>query len=104
MARFIGTGGVLPTVAAPFDSGARESELADRLTGLIFSDKSGNLLIDQSIDGTNWDVTQTLAVVGGTGQGFSVELLAPYYRVRFVPSADTTVFRLAARLASAGAR
>lgn len=104
MARFIGTQ-IPPTVAAPYISGAVQSGLSDRVTGLIFSDKAGTLYLDQSAFSAAepfWDYVQSQAVTANTGIGFSFELLAPVYRMRFVPTVDTTVFRLAARQSSAG--
>lgn len=103
MARFVGTR-TPPTTATPYNSGGAVTQYADRVTGLVFSNTAGNLFVDQSTDGSNWDHTDTVAVVASTGKAFSYEIYAPYYRVRYVPTTNPTVFRLAARLASAGSR
>ncbi len=104
MARFVGTT-TPPTTAAPYNSGPRESGSGDRLVGLVFSDTAGNLHVDQSGNGgTNWDFTETVAVAAGVGQKLSIELVAPSYRVRYVPTTNPTVFRLSARQSSSGAR
>jgi hypothetical protein len=105
MARFTGTR-TPPTTAAPFDSGSLQADLADRIVGLVFSDTAGTLFLDQSVTGqpSQWDYVQQTAVTGGTGVGFSFELLAPFYRIRYVPTANPTVFRLGSRPTSAGPR
>ena len=79
------------------------TDLHDRITGLIFSDKAGVLHVEQSGDGTNWDWDDTVTVVVSTGVKFSFELSGPYVRLRYVNGAAAqTVFRLAARFSSAG--
>lgn len=103
MARFIGSTNP-PTTGTPYNSGARQTGAGDRIVGLVFSDTAGNLYVDQSGDGTNWDYTDSVAVAAGAGQKISVELVAPYYRVRYVPTTNPVAFRLTARQSSAGAR
>lgn len=103
MSRFVGTH-TPPTTAAPYNSGGAVTQFSDRITGIVFSDTAGNLFVDQSTDGANWDYTDTLAIAAGVGKAFSYEVYGPYYRVRYVPTANPTVFRLAARESSAGSR
>src|SRR5688572_30165098 len=75
----------------------------DHVVGLVFADQAGSLIIEQSADGSNWDLQETIAVVANTGQGFKKDLYAPYVRVRYVNGATPqTVFRLTARFSSAG--
>jgi hypothetical protein len=70
---------------------------------LVFADEAGSLNIEQSADGTNWDLTETISVVADTGQGFKKDIYAPYVRLRYVNGgSDQTVFRIAARFSSAG--
>jgi hypothetical protein len=57
-----------------------------RIVGTAFSNTAGSLNVDQSSDGVNWDVSTTTAVSAGTGTSFSVEVVAPYARVRFAGS------------------
>lgn len=65
------------------------------ITGGVFSDQSGSLEVQQSPDGTNWDVLSTFAVTGGTGQGFSVEIVYPFGRIVYTNGATAqTIFRL----------
>jgi len=82
------------------------AENYDRVTGLVFSDTAGTLYLDQSSTGAagEWDYSQSQAVVANTGAGFSFELIAPYYRFRYVPTANGTVFRFSSRQSAAGAR
>jgi hypothetical protein len=76
-------------------SGTESALITGRLVGSCFSDQSGTLYIEQSPDGTNWDVVDSFSVTGGSGIGFSVEKVCPYARVRYVNGATAqTVFRL----------
>jgi len=77
----------------------------NKITGLIYADQSLTVYIDQSIDMTNWDVVSIVNYIGtATDGGFSVEIIAPYARVRFDNSSgsDTEKCRKTVRL-SAGA-
>lgn len=66
-----------------------------RITGTVFADQAGTLYVDQSSDGTNFDTTTSVSVTASTGAPFSVEVVAPYGRLRYVNGATAqTVFRL----------
>lgn len=66
-----------------------------RITGTVFADVAGTLYIDQSSDGTNYDIITTVAVSAGVGTSFSIEVFSPNARVRYVNGATIqTVFRL----------
>lgn len=65
-----------------------------RIVGSIFSNSSGSLKIEQSPDGTNWDAETDVAITGATATPFSVEVVAPYARIVFVPSATNTTLRI----------
>lgn len=99
--------------SATFTGRTRMTNRDDRVVGTVFSDTAGTLFIEQSSDpragdpasaaAAAWDVQTEYPVVGNDGKGFSEELVAPYWRVRFTNSANPqTVFRLHARTASAG--
>jgi len=63
--------------------------------GSAYADQPGTLYVEQSPDGSNWDVVDSFSVSAGTGLKFSVEKVLPYLRVRYVNgAADQTVFRL----------
>lgn len=78
----------------------------DTVKGTIFSDTAGTLHIEQGFrDSTGtirWDVDSTYDVVANDGSGFSEELVAPLWRVRFVQAGTQTVFRLFATTTAAG--
>jgi len=77
----------------------------NKVTGLIYADQDLTIYVDQSIDMSNWDVVTTINYIGtATDGGFSVEIIAPYARVRFDNSSgsDTESCRKTVRL-SAGA-
>jgi len=66
-----------------------------RITGSVFADQAGTLNVQQSSDGTNWDVVSSFSVLASAGTGFSVELVCPYVRLNYVNGATAqTVFRL----------
>lgn len=66
-----------------------------RIVGSVYSDQAGTLYIEQSPDGVNWDVVVSINYAAGTTPGFSVEVLAPEARLRYVNGATAqTVFRL----------
>lgn len=65
------------------------------ICGSCFSNANGTVYVDQSADGTNWDVSTSVAVTGGTGASLgNISVVAPYARVRFVPGASNTTLRL----------
>jgi hypothetical protein len=91
--------------AGTWDTGQLQTGLADRVTGTVFADQAGTLFIEQSFDGTNYDLSKSVAVLASAGQGFSEEIVAPYLRVRYVNGATPqTVFRVYMRMSSAGSR
>lgn len=66
-----------------------------RIVGTIFTDHASTLYVDQSQDNTNWDYSSSFPVTASTGLAFSVEVIAPYCRLRVVNSAGAaqTVLR-----------
>jgi hypothetical protein len=103
MARYSGTKTPLTGAGTvTLDLGAGRD---DWVVGMVFADQAGNIFIEQSMDGTNWDLSTTYAVSANDGKGFKEEIFAPYVRVRYVNGATPqTVFRLTARFSSAGPR
>jgi hypothetical protein len=79
------------------------TDRADSISGTVIADQGGTLFVEQSFDGTNWDLSDSIAVVANTGQGFSKTLYAPYVRLRYVNGATGQgSFRLYSRFTSAG--
>lgn len=98
---FIGTTTPL-TGNAAFTSDVHITDRVDQLGGIVKTDQSGSLTVQQSSDGTNWDYTDTQAVTS-TGAKFVFDLVAPYVRIVYTNGATPqTSFRLAARGRSAG--
>lgn len=92
---------------ATYTSGTMLSERNDNLAGVVFADQSGSLIIEQGVDGTNWDKKTVVAISAASGPGegttFSEPLLLPYFRVRYANGGtDQGTFRIAARFISAG--
>lgn len=91
--------------AGVWSTGQLQAGLADRITGSVFADQTGTIYIEQSGDGTNWDISTNYPVVASTGSGFSEELVLPYVRVRYVNGGTQQgVFRLFVRMTSQGSR
>jgi len=85
--------------------GPVNTQLSDRIVGSVFADVAGTLYIEQSFDGTNFDISTSISVPANDGTGFSEELVAPNVRLRYVNGAAAqTAFRVYARFSSSGAR
>ena len=69
------------------------------IVGSVYSNRAGTLYVEQTEDGTNYDIQETLAYVAGALQGWYNTVLAPNARVRFTNAAGaaTATFRLYAR-------
>jgi hypothetical protein len=66
-----------------------------RIIGTVYADQAGTLYVEQSSDGTNFDSSSSFSVSAGSPFGFSVEVVAPYGRIRYVNGATAqTAFRL----------
>lgn len=77
----------------------------DFVVGMIYADQAGEIFIEQSMDGTNWDLSTNYGILAGDGKGFKEDVFGPYVRVRYVNGATPqTVFRLTARFSSSGPR
>ncbi len=66
------------------------------IVGSAYADQDGTLLIEQSPDGTNWDVQSTVTVTGGSPTGgFTIDIINPYGRLVYTNGATAqTMFRL----------
>jgi len=82
------------TTTTPFATNSYRS-----LVGSAYSDQSGTLLVEQSQDGTNWDVQTTVTVTGGSpSAGFDVDIVGAYGRLSYTNGATAqTIFRLYVR-------
>lgn len=95
------TSALLDSTTTPLGDGltytgaSKECDKYARIVGSIFTDHASTLYIDQSQDNTNWDYSSDFAVTANTGLAFSVEVVAPYCRLRVVNSAGAaqTVLR-----------
>jgi hypothetical protein len=67
-----------------------------------YADQPGTLYIEQSPDGTNWDISESTSVAANTGTALITVVKSKYVRIRYVNGANAqTVFRLAKRLSFA---
>lgn len=63
----------------------------------ILCNEAGTLFIEQSPDGTNWDISDSFAITANVAFNTNVTAQLSFYRVRFVrtsTAAATTIFRL----------
>lgn len=73
----------------------------NKFIGILFCDKDCTIYLEQSINGEDLDAQITQAYTGGDYDGnFSLELTAPYVRLRVVAAVTTTTFRIWSRLSS----
>lgn len=81
------------------------TDTTDSVTGSIYASHAGALHVEQSGNGTDWDIDDTIAVSAITGTKINVPILLPYVRLRWVAtSTAATTLRCFARLASTGVK
>ena len=67
----------------------------DKIVGSVFADQTGTLDVNQSYDGTHWDVQSSITVSASTPTGFNISVVAPYAQLVYTNGATAqTVFRL----------
>lgn len=78
--------------------GPIQTERAQFIAGSIFADQTGALQVQQSFDGEHWDISQEVTVEASKGQGFNIQVIAPYAQLVYKNgTTNQTVFRLFAR-------
>lgn len=94
-----------------FTSDFLKSNTHDTVTGSVASNTGGDLYIQQSPDGVNWDISNQSNSGPYTHNadesiGFAEPLILPYWRVKFVCAANTapTTLRLHARTSDFGVK
>ena len=68
------------------------------LRGTVFSNKAGDLYIEQSPDGTNWDAEDHISVVANVGKRWSTEIDGRYTLITYKTGTAQSGFRLYAWL------
>lgn len=103
MAQFIGS----TTPLAATGAGATFTSrwvLADAMyvnvTGSAFADQAGTIVVQQSGDGINADVSNSTPVVASTGVSFNVPIVLPYIRLQMVNTSGVaqTALRVFSRM------
>jgi hypothetical protein len=84
--------------------GPMGTETAQSIAFSIFTDQAGTLLVQQTFDGINWDISQSFAVVASTAQSGVVPVIAPSSQIVFTNTGGSTqtVMRLFARTFATG--
>lgn len=94
--------------AGVYTSNVITTDVAQNLTGSIYSDQNGTLVVYQSFNYSpqmgdiaatvDWDISQSITYTGGTTPGFSIEILAPTFQLVYTNGGTPqTKFRLYAR-------
>jgi hypothetical protein len=75
----------VPTTVGPFMTG-----IASKIAGSVISDQSGVMLVQQSMNWspnpaitTNWDITQSFTITGGTPTTVDIDVVGPVARVLY---------------------
>jgi len=85
-------------IAGTYTSQAFSVEEYGVIVGSVFANLDGTLTIQQTEDGTNYDIDESVAYAANALVGFITPVLAPIARVRFDnPGAAQTTFRLYVR-------
>lgn len=73
-------------VNGAFTGTNRDAQNRNTVRGWVWTNVSGTLYIEQSINNTSWRVTDIISITGSTTQvtDFLFRLLARYYRLRYV--------------------
>lgn len=67
----------------------------DKIVGSVFADQTGTLDVNQSYDGTHWDVQSSITVNASTPTGFNIAVVAPYAQLVYTNGTTAqAVFRL----------
>lgn len=84
--------------------GPIQTDHAQTIAGSIYADQAGELLVQQTFDGTHWDISEKIAVVAKTAKSFSVAIIAPVAQVVFknTSATDQTEMRLYTRTFTSG--
>lgn len=103
MSRFTQTSDILEA-DGEWNSGVQVRDRYDTIAGAVYADGgTGTIFIEQSADGSNWDISTSYTVAADDGKGFSESLLLPYWRIRYVNDGDDqTAFRISANTQGAG--
>lgn len=78
-------------------------ERHDTVDGSVYADKAGKIYIEQSQDGSHWDISASYEIEEEDGKGFSEPLVLPYWRIRYVNGSDDQgAFRISADTQAGG--
>jgi len=69
------------------------------VAGYVISDQAGVLVISQTFDGTNWDISQSFTYSAlGIGLTFNVDIIAPSFQISYTNGGEAQSYmRLFAR-------
>ena len=83
------------TASSSYQSDVFDASNYSKLTYIVYADQTGDLYVDESMDGTNFDYSEHIPVNASTGAVGLLNVHGKYIRVRYVNgSTDQTEFRL----------
>lgn len=69
--------------------GTIQSGTMAKIVGSAFSDQAGTLLVQQSFDGTNWDIQNSFTVAAATvNAAVDIDVIAPYIQFKYTNGAS----------------
>lgn len=81
--------------SAAWTSSIQQLTRATEIVGSVIADEPGTLYIDQSGDGTHFDITESYAVTPNIGVAIETDVIDQWFRVRYINGANAqAVFRL----------
>lgn len=82
------------TAASSYTGSSNDASNYRYVIGMAYADQDGTAYIEQSIDGTNWDMKESFAVTASTVKSISTTIFAKYVRMTYTNGAtDQTTFR-----------
>lgn len=84
--------------------GPCQTDRAQKIGGSVWSEQTGEVLIQQSFDGEHWDLQTKTAVTAKTGTKIFEDIVAPVWRIVFISTSasKTKKLRIFARAWTSG--
>lgn len=74
--------------------GPGQTDRAQKIGGSVYSEKAGEILVEQSFDGVNWDISTKISVSAKTGTKIFEDIVAPVWRLVFINTTNEKIKHL----------
>jgi hypothetical protein len=74
--------------------GPGQTDRAQKIGGSVYSEKAGEILIQQSFDGVHWDIQTKTSVAAETGLKIFEDIVAPQWRLVFINTTASKIKHL----------